>query len=206
MTPLERQGERIASIWPTPRRSRFTRLEYAAALTPYHPDAVATAVNTVRDTWLKDIVPPPGEFTVKAQAAQNSYRREHPDTPTGDGVGCPKCRAEHGEHAITTGHHPRWTGDGTIICCATHNTMWLGTTHQPDEQDPGDLDPGEWRRRALTGAFGETLRRSARPRELVEPHNELHEPESIRHAIQRVTLTAATTERHPATTEGPTPA
>lgn len=147
MTPTERQVERIATIWPTPRMSRFARLEYAQALEPYHPDAQAAAINSVRDTWLKDIAPPPGEFVAKAIAAEAGMQRYNPDI--GDGRGCPQCRREY-----PVGHHAHWIGDGKIIACTEHQWTWPGTTHQPDETDPGELASGEWRRRAAAGEYG----------------------------------------------------
>lgn len=142
MTAIERQVERIAAIWPVPRMSRFTRDEYAQALADFDPDAVAAAVNVLRDTWMKDVVPPPGEFVVHAKAATPRRGRKGVH---GDGAGCPQCHAEYWE-----GEHAEWRGDGTIIACTEHGWTWPGSTHVPDE-DVGEYTPEEWRTRAEFG-------------------------------------------------------
>lgn len=157
MTNIERQVERIAGIWTIPRMSSFTKKEYALAFADFDPDHIASAVNSVRDTWMKDVVPPPGEFVSKCIAARTAARAANPTRREGDGVGCPHCRAEY-----PAGQHAYWAGDGTLIACQEHNTMWRGSTHQPDDQpDPGDFLPGEWRDHALAGDYGETIRQVA---------------------------------------------
>lgn len=154
MTPTEHQVERIASIWPTPRMSRFQRLEYVQALEGFHPDAVAAAVNAVRDTWLKDIAPPPGEFVAKAAASQRGIdAAELGKQIRGDGQGCPGCRRDYPD-----GRHAEWRGDGKLIACLEHNVMWPGTSHDPYTVDTGDpLPADEWRRRALAGDYGRVI-------------------------------------------------
>ena len=134
--------------------------EYHRALEDLTPDAVDAAVSEAIRT--RRTIPSANQLRDihdDLEKRRRQTRRDTRERTDGSGVGCPTCRADLGDHA--TGREPLWIGDGAIITCTMHPWSWPGTTHQPGQQDPGDIDPHEWRRRALNGAYGDVLRRIA---------------------------------------------
>lgn len=153
---------RLGAVWPN-GWTRVITEEYALAVRDTTPkeldDAVTRAVAT------RTIRPAPAQLRdliIEARRERrDAARADRAGRDPGDGQGCPQCRSELGGQAVDSGRHPLWAGDGTLICCHEHNVMWRGSTHRPDEADPGDLAPGEWLARALGGEYGGALRQVA---------------------------------------------